>query len=102
MNMEILFNMPMNIPPFREQTANTITDNKLKVKMDELIDDRVKTAMATSKPNNLEDGGSWLTSILVSKAVQDIGNVFDARQHGSWNQEMKMLPKKQDHNPEQH
>ena len=59
-----------------------------KSNLSELIDEKLKTALAMSKGNDSQQ--SWYNkSVLESKAIQDIGTVVDSRQCRQWNKKMK-------------
>ena len=88
MDMEIYVNSLINNPPIQDQTSDAVLDNKIKTNIEALIDSKLKTAIAMSKPD-YKDDNRWFKSILESKAVQDIGPVVDAKQYRQWNKKMK-------------
>ena len=74
-----------------ESYVVTLKDNPpiQKSNLDELIDSKLKTAIAMSKGGNNQDKDTWYKSVFESKAIQDIGPVVDAKQYRQWNTKIK-------------
>ena len=62
-----------------------------KPEIEALVDSKIRTAMQFVQNGNQGQGGgqAWYKSVLESKAVQEIGNVVDAKQYRQWNKKMK-------------
>ena len=77
MDMEVFVSSLMNSPLILEHHVETRIGKKLRGKTHELVDVKLKTAMAMSEPHNREKG-AWRQHVFESNAAQDVGSVVDA------------------------
>ena len=78
-------------PPIQTSNVNAIIEDKIKKEIEGIIDIKLRTALQLVQNGNQGQGGgqAWFKSVLESKAVQEIGNVIDAKQYRQWNKKMK-------------
>ena len=71
---------------FKNSKANAITESNFKTHVEGIIDSKLRTAVDFANSGTRDEGGhSWFKSVLESKAMQEIGNVIDAKQYRRWN-----------------
>ena len=91
LDMEIYVTALASNPPIQTSNVNAIVEDKIKKEIEGIIDIKLRTALQFVQNGNQGQGGgqAWFKSVLESKAVQEIGNVIDAKQYRQWNKKMK-------------
>ena len=75
--------------PVQASNVNAIVEKKMREEVDKIIHSKLKTALHLSRGGDREDGNSWYTSVLESKAAQGIGSVIDATHCRQLNKKIK-------------